>query len=62
MKIKEWFSLKGIRSEIKNIHWLTKKELIDNSVIVLVFCFLFGLYFYFSDVVIALILKALGMN
>ena len=27
LKFKEWFNLKGIRSEIKNIHWLTKKEL-----------------------------------
>jgi preprotein translocase subunit SecE len=62
MKIKEWFSIKGVRAEIKNIHWLTKKELFNNSVIVLVFCFLFGLYFYGSDAVIAFILKALGMN
>ena len=62
MKIKEWFSIKGVRAEIKNIHWLTKKELFNNSVIVLVFCFLFGLYFYGSDAVMAFILKALGMN
>ena len=40
MKIKEWCTLKGIRAEIKNIHWLTKKELAYNSVVVLVFCFL----------------------
>lgn len=56
MKIKEWFGLKGIRAEIKNIHWLTKKELAYNSMIVLVFCFLFGVYFYGSDAVIAVIL------
>lgn len=62
LKFKEWFNLKGIRAEIKNIHWLTKKELAYNSVVVLVFCFLFGVYFYGSDAVIALILKALGMN
>lgn len=37
MKIKEWCTLKGIRAEIKNIHWLTKKELAYNSVVV---CFL----------------------
>ena len=61
-EIKEWCTLKGIRAEIKNIHWLTKKELAYNSVVVLVFCFLFGVYFYGSDAVIALILKALGMN
>ena len=62
LKFKEWFNLKGIRAEIKNIHWLTKKELAYNSVVVLVFCFLFGIYFYGSDAVIALILKALGLN
>ena len=49
-------------AEIKNIHWLTKKELAYNSVVVLAFCFLFGIYFYGSDAVIALILKALGLN
>lgn len=62
MKIKEWCSLKGIRGEIKNIHWLTKKELAYNSMVVLVFCALFGIFFYASDAVIAVILKALGMN
>ncbi|MDE6952614.1 MAG: preprotein translocase subunit SecE [Erysipelotrichales bacterium] len=62
MKFKEWFSIKGVRTEIKNIHWLTKKELMYNSVVVLVFCFLFGVYFYGSDAIIALIMKALGMN
>lgn len=62
MKIKEWFTLKGIRKEIKNIHWLTKKELANNAMVVLVFCLLFGIYFYGSDAIIAIILKALGMN
>ncbi len=62
MKFKEWFSIKGVRREIKNIHWLTKKELAYNSMVVLVFCFLFGVFFYVSDAIIALILKALGMN
>ncbi|MEG0276269.1 MAG: preprotein translocase subunit SecE [Coprobacillus sp.] len=62
MKVKEWFTIKGVRSEISNIHWLTKKELVQNSAVVLVFCVLFGIFFFGSDAVIALILKALGMN
>lgn len=62
MKIKEWFTIKGVRSEIKNIHWLSKKELVQNSAVVLIFCVLFGFFFFGSDAVIALILKALGMN
>lgn len=62
MKVKEWFTIKGVRSEIKNIHWLTKKELVQNSAVVLVFCVLFGFFFFGSDAAIAFILKALGMN
>ena len=46
LKFKEWFNLKGIRAEIKNIHWLTKKELFNNSLTVLVFTFVMGLFFY----------------
>ena len=26
LKFTEWFDLKGIRAEIRNGHWLTKKE------------------------------------
>lgn len=62
MKIKEWFTLKGIRAEIGRVHWLTKKELLRDSTVVLVFCFLFGVYFYASDVIIAFILRVLGMK
>ena len=32
LKFREWFNLKGIRAEIKNVHWLTKKELFSNSI------------------------------
>lgn len=62
MKVREWFTIKGVRSEIKNIHWLTRKELAQNSAVVLIFCVLFGIFFFGSDAVIAFILKALGMN
>ena len=34
LRFKEWFNLKGIREEINKVHWLTKKELINNSVVV----------------------------
>lgn len=62
MKFKDWFTLKGIRAEVSRVDWLSKKELIKNSTTVLVFCFLFGVYFYASDVIIAFILKVLGMK
>ena len=62
VKFRDWFSLKGIRSEIKRISWLSKKQLAQNSAIVLLFCFVLGLYFFFFFAVIALIFKALGIN
>lgn len=62
MKFRDWFTLKGIRSEIKKISWLSKKELAQNSATVLAFCFVLGLYFFVGDAIIAFILKALGMN
>lgn len=62
MKFRDWFSIKGVRSEIKNISWLTKKELTINSATVLLFCFVLGLFFFGGDAVIAAILKALGMK
>ncbi|HIX82588.1 MULTISPECIES: preprotein translocase subunit SecE [unclassified Thomasclavelia] len=62
MKFRDWFTLKGIRSEIKKISWLSKKELAQNSATVLAFCFVLGLYFFAGDAIIAFILKALGMN
>ena len=62
LKFREWFNLKGIREEVKKIHWLTKKELFQNSAIVILFTFVMGLFFFGGDAVIAFILKALGMN
>lgn len=62
LKFRDWFNLKGIRAEIKNVHWLTKKELFENSAIVLLFTFIMGLFFFGGDAIIAFILKALGMN
>lgn len=62
MKFKEWFSFKGIKSEMKQIKWLTKKQLFVNSLTVLSFCLIMALYFFGSDAIIAIILKALGLN
>lgn len=62
LRFRDWFNLKGIRTEIKNISWLSKKELINNSLTVLLFTFVMGLFFFGGDAVIAFILKALGMD
>lgn len=62
MKFREWFSVKGIKSEAKQVNWLTKKDLVKNASTVLFFCVVMGLFFYAGDAIIALILKALGTN
>lgn len=62
MKFKEWFSIKGIRAEMRHITWLTKKELLKNTGIVVAFCLVFGLFFYLSDGIIALIFKMLRIG
>ncbi len=62
MKFREWFSIKGIRSEMKNVSWLSRKKLVLNSATVLLFCFIMGAFFMGADALVANILKALGMN
>ena len=62
MKFKDWFSIKGIRAEMRHISWLSKKDLMKNTGIVVAFCLIFGLFFYFSDGVIALIFRMLGIG
>ncbi|MCF0231548.1 MAG: preprotein translocase subunit SecE [Enterococcus sp.] len=62
MKFKDWFSIKGIRSEIKRITWLSKEQLIKDSGIVIAFCLVFGLFFYLSDGIIAIIFKMLRIG
>ena len=61
MKFKDWFSFKGIRAEMRHVSWLSKKDLIKNSGIVVAFCLVFGIFFMASDAIIALIFKALGI-
>lgn len=62
MKFRDWFSIKGIRSEMKKVTWLSKKDLFKNSATVLAFCVVMGLFFFGSDAVIALIMRMLGLN
>ena len=48
--------------KLKELVGWVKKQLAQNSAIVLLFCFVLGLYFFAGDAVIALIFKALGIN
>lgn len=62
MGFRDWFTLRGIREEIKNISWPTRTELSQKSAIVLLFTFIMGVYFFLGDTIIAAILSALGMS
>lgn len=61
MKFKDWFSIKGIRAEMKHVSWLSKKDLAKNTGIVIAFCLVFGIFFMVSDAIIAVIFKVLGI-
>lgn len=62
MKFRDWFSIKGIRAEMKKVTWLSKKELFQNSATVIAFCLVMGIFFFASDAVIAIILRMLGLS
>ncbi len=62
MKIREWCKLKEIKSQVKKIHWLEKDKLVKNSLIVICFMFVMGLYFYASDAIIVVIFEMLGLS
>ncbi len=60
VKIKD--GLKGVVVEAKKVSWLKKGDLALNTGTVLLFCLVLGLYFYASDAIIAVILRALGLS
>lgn len=59
---KNGLTIAGIKSEAKKVSWLKKKDLVKNTMVVIAFCAAMSLFFYGSDLVIATILKLLGMN
>ena len=62
MKFRDWFSIKAVRVEMKKVTWLTKKELLMNTLTVLAFCLVLGVFFVASDAIIAVILRMLGLS
>lgn len=62
MKFKDWFSFKGIRAEMKHVTWLTKKQLVTNSATVIAFCLVLGIFFFVSDLLVAFIMRMLGLS
>lgn len=45
--------LVGVKSELKKVRWLTKKEMIENSIATIVFILIFSVFFGGLDLIIA---------
>jgi len=57
----KWFSPKAIVKEISKIRWPKKKDLLTNSVQVLIFVIFFGAFFYLCQFLVSLALRAMGV-
>lgn len=57
----KWFSISGIREEMKKTRWPNKKEMASDSATVLVFMGLFALFFEVSSAVILMFLRMIGV-
>ena len=57
----KWFSISGIRKEIKRIRWPKAKELFSNSLTVIVFTVLFGIFFFLCELVGGGFLSVVGL-
>lgn len=57
----KWFSLKAICKEISKIRWPKKGDLAENSVQVIIFTALFGVFFYLCLTAISALLRAIGV-
>ena len=58
----KWFSIKGIREEIKKIRWPNGKEMSTDTLTVIVFAGLFGVFFVVGDLLIASLFNLLGIG
>jgi len=54
-----WFSVKGIKEEIRKIQWPNKKDMSKYTLTVLAFVFFFAVYFMFTEVIISQVLRML---
>ncbi len=57
-----WFTVAGIKEEIRKIHWPKKDELFKNSTIVVAFVLFFMLYFVLVEIVLVAFLKMIGIG
>lgn len=54
-----WFTLAGIKEEVKKISWPKRKEVVSNTTIVIGFLLFFAAYFMLTEVVLVWALKNL---
>lgn len=57
----KWFSLSGIRQEIKKIRWPKREELFKDTYVALTFMIAFAIFFIISDFLVTLVLRLLGV-
>lgn len=58
----KWFTLVGIREEVKKIHWPDKKEMSKNTTVVVSFVLFFVAYFVFTEFILVGLLKLIGIG
>lgn len=51
---------KGVKKELKKVKWPTKKEMAKYSIATFGFIIFFGLFFALTDLILALITRAIG--
>lgn len=56
----KWFSIEGIRTEIKRIRWPKGEEFKTSLIDVLTFSFIMGAFFVVCDSVIAVFIRFIG--
>lgn len=57
----KWFSISGIRKEIKRIRWPKAKDLFSNSLTVIIFTALFGIFFLLCELIASGFLTVVGL-
>ena len=57
----KWFSVNGILTEAKRIRWPKGKDLVKDSMTVIAFVAVFGVFFFLCQLVSSGFLKVIGM-
>jgi len=58
----KWFSISGVIEEARRVRWPKRKDLLNDFVVVIVFTVFFGITFVASDLLVAMVLRLLGIG